>query len=91
MNAYLLVINFFFFSLHSVILVLESALFGMFVLAILYDQLEAIANDETTIEQLQSSDGRGLSIHKMIMSQLCRLPCYNTANIKVPSSSAHSV
>jgi hypothetical protein len=36
-----------------VILTLESALFGMFVLAILYDQLEALANDETTIEQLQ--------------------------------------
>lgn len=59
-------------------------------MAILYDQLEAIANDETTIEQLQSNDGRGLSIHKMVMSKICRIPCYNTANIKV-GSGAHTV
>nr|CAD7443392.1 unnamed protein product [Timema bartmani] len=39
--------------LHCVILVLESALFGMFVSAILVDQLQAIFSDETAVEQLQ--------------------------------------
>lgn len=59
---------------------MESSLFGIFVLAILYDQIEAMVNDETTIEQLQGSKGE-MSVHKIIMSHLCRLPCYNTAGI----------
>lgn len=37
--------------LHSVILCLESALFGMFVVAIGCDQFEAIFSDETLVEQ----------------------------------------
>ena len=37
--------------LHSVILVLESVLFGMFVIAIGCDQFEAIFTDETLVEQ----------------------------------------
>jgi hypothetical protein len=40
-------------SLHCVILVLESALFGMFVSAILVDQFQAIFSDETAVEQVQ--------------------------------------
>ena len=43
----------FIFSLHCVILVLESALFGMFVSAILVDQFQAIFSDETAVEQVQ--------------------------------------
>lgn len=39
--------------MHCVILLLESALFGMFVSAILLDQVQAILGDETTIEQVQ--------------------------------------
>lgn len=39
--------------LHSVILLLESGLFGLFVVAIMVDQLHAILYDETAIEQLQ--------------------------------------
>jgi hypothetical protein len=39
--------------LHSVILLLESGLFGLFVIAIMVDQLHAILYDETPIEQLQ--------------------------------------
>lgn len=39
--------------MHCVILLLESALFGIFVSAILTDQLQAILTDETAIEQLQ--------------------------------------
>ncbi|ODM95386.1 Palmitoyltransferase ZDHHC3 [Orchesella cincta] len=37
--------------LHSVILMLESLLFGLFVLAILIDQFSAIFTDETIVEQ----------------------------------------
>ncbi|KDR19695.1 palmitoyltransferase ZDHHC7 [Zootermopsis nevadensis] len=39
--------------LHCVILVLESALFGIFVSAILVDQFQAIFSDETAVEQVQ--------------------------------------
>lgn len=39
--------------MHCVILLLESALFGMFVSAILVDQLQAIFGDETTVEQVK--------------------------------------
>lgn len=68
--------------LHCVILVLESALFGMFVMAILYDQIEALANDETTIEQLQSGGARSWSVHKIVMSQVCRFPCSSSPTIR---------
>lgn len=37
--------------LHSVILVVESGLFGLFVTAIMCDQLQAIFGDETAVEQ----------------------------------------
>ncbi|KAL9875812.1 palmitoyltransferase ZDHHC3-like [Glossina fuscipes] len=39
--------------LHCVILLIESALFGLFVLAIMVDQMHAILYDETAIEQAQ--------------------------------------
>ncbi|CAG9854511.1 unnamed protein product [Phyllotreta striolata] len=39
--------------LHSIILLLESALFGLFVSAILIDQLQAILTDETAVEQVK--------------------------------------
>ncbi|XP_030384873.1 palmitoyltransferase ZDHHC3 [Scaptodrosophila lebanonensis] len=39
--------------IHSVILLLESALFGLFVTAIMVDQLHAILYDETAIEAIQ--------------------------------------
>ena len=38
-------------SLHSIILVVESGLFGLFVTAIMCDQLQAIFGDETAVEQ----------------------------------------
>merc|ERR1712079_594370 len=37
--------------LHSVILILESVLFGLFVFAIGCDQFDAIFSDETLVEQ----------------------------------------
>lgn len=45
--------------LHSVILLLESALFGLFVLAIMVDQMHAILHDETAVEAVQLK-GKGV-------------------------------
>lgn len=39
--------------LHSVLLLLESALFGLFVIAIMVDQMHAILYDETAVEAVQ--------------------------------------
>jgi hypothetical protein len=39
--------------LHSVLLVMESLLFGMFVIAIACDQFDAIFTDETLVEQVK--------------------------------------
>lgn len=41
--------------LHCIILLLESILFGMFVCAILVEQIQAILGDETYIEQVQQT------------------------------------
>jgi len=43
----------FLFRIHSVILMLVSALFGLFVTAIMVDQLHAILYDETAVEAIQ--------------------------------------
>ncbi|XP_037779675.1 palmitoyltransferase ZDHHC3-like [Penaeus monodon] len=39
--------------LHSVILSMESILFGLFVIAIMCDQMQAILSDETAVEQVK--------------------------------------
>lgn len=39
--------------LHCAVLLLESALFGLFVLAIMVDQMHAILYDETAVEAVQ--------------------------------------
>merc|ERR1712066_79244 len=47
--------------LHSILLIMLSVLFGMFVIAIACDQFEAIFTDETLVEQAkkQGPSGRG--------------------------------
>ncbi|VDD75784.1 unnamed protein product [Mesocestoides corti] len=45
--------------IHSVILVIISCLFGLFVFAIFSDQLSAIFNDETAVEHVQRVNPRG--------------------------------
>ena len=40
---------------HSIVLLIESILFGLFVVAIGCDQLGAIITDETAIEQVAQS------------------------------------
>ncbi|VDP19133.1 unnamed protein product [Onchocerca flexuosa] len=39
--------------LHTIFLSIESALFGLFVLAVSCDQIQAILNDETAVEAVQ--------------------------------------
>ncbi|KAG8035803.1 hypothetical protein G9C98_001459 [Cotesia typhae] len=76
--------------LHCVILVLESALFGMFVVAILVDQFQAILGDETAIERLQGGHNHYHHHPKSrraitLLSQVCGkshpilwlFPCHN--------------
>ena len=43
--------------LHSILLIMESVLFGMFVIAIACDQFEAIFSDETLVEQAKKQVG----------------------------------
>ncbi|KAG8231418.1 hypothetical protein J437_LFUL012428 [Ladona fulva] len=87
--------------LHSVILVLESTLFGMFVGAILADQVQAILTDETGVEQVQAMRLKGLKAEPKrpnrprytLMAEVCGrshpllwlLPC-----IPPPSNNRHA-
>lgn len=58
--------------LHSIILLLESGLFGLFVIAIMVDQLHAILYDETPIEQLQMRGSYRPNRPKMyLMGEVC--------------------
>jgi len=58
--------------LHSVILLLESGLFGLFVIAIMVDQLHAILYDETAIEQLQMRGSYRPNRPKLsLMAEVC--------------------
>lgn len=58
--------------MHCVILLLESALFGMFVSAILVDQLQAILGDETAVEQVQHQGPYRPHKPKMaLLSEVC--------------------
>ncbi|XP_055375941.1 palmitoyltransferase ZDHHC3 [Condylostylus longicornis] len=72
--------------LHSVILLLESALFGLFVLAIMVDQIHAILYDETAVEAIQQKGSYRPNRRKMALladvfgrgHPLCWLaPCTN--------------
>lgn len=74
--------------MHCIILLLESALFGMFVAAILIDQLQAIFGDETGIEQVQHKGPYRAHKSKFaLLSEVCGqqhpllwlLPCNSTS------------
>lgn len=73
--------------MHCVILLLESLLFGMFVSAILFEQVQAIVGDETGIEQVQHQGPYRPNKPKLaLLSEVCGrqhpllwlLPCSNT-------------
>lgn len=60
---------------------MESALFGMFVIAILYDQIDAIYSDQTTIEQ--TAYKRSNSLHRYLFSIICRWPKISRSTSKL--------
>lgn len=60
---------------------MESALFGMFVIAILYDQMDAMYNDQTTIEQTIYK--RSYPFHRYIFSSFCRWPKISRSTSKL--------
>ncbi|KAG4074080.1 hypothetical protein HA402_014285 [Bradysia odoriphaga] len=76
--------------LHSVLLLLESGLFGLFVIAIMVDQMHAILYDETAIEALQLKGYRHQYRPKlMLLKDVCGaqpalwlLPCSSIGNKK---------
>jgi hypothetical protein len=84
-----------------VLLVLESALFGLFVVAILVDQLSAILNDSTAVEQLQQTGPyRPGKSSRALMSEVCGeghplfwlLPCQTREFTPIsPGSSSYEV
>lgn len=75
--------------LHSVLLLLESALFGLFVIAIMVDQMHAIMYDETAVEAVQTRGGyrpvRTIRSKLKLLADVCGrdhpalwlLPCSN--------------
>lgn len=56
-----------FFRLHSVLLLLESSLFGLFVIAIMIDQMHAILYDESPIEALQYKGSYRVTHPKLLL------------------------
>lgn len=75
--------------LHSVLLLLESALFGLFVIAIMVDQMHAILYDETAIEALQLKGYRPYRPKLMLLKDVCGahpalwlIPCSSINNKK---------
>lgn len=81
--------------LHSVILVMESVLFGMFVIAIGCDQCEAIFGDETLVEQAKKQGPFRPRKPKMaLMAEVCGrshplswlIPCHSAPRSIDPAS-----
>uniref|UniRef100_A0A6M2DVE3 Putative secreted protein n=1 Tax=Xenopsylla cheopis TaxID=163159 RepID=A0A6M2DVE3_XENCH len=73
--------------MHTILLLLESILFGLFVCAILVDQVQAILTDETAIEAKQQKGGWRYHKSKLaLLSEVCGrghpilwlLPCQTT-------------
>ena len=84
--------------LHSVLLSLESVLFGFFVLAIGCDQMEAIFSDETLVEHVKKQGPYRPKRPKMaLLADVCGkgnplcwlLPCTNAPQKIEPSISSN--
>jgi hypothetical protein len=43
-------------SFHSIVICIESCLFGIFVVSVLIDQIQSIVNDRSLIDALKSDD-----------------------------------
>ncbi len=81
--------------LHSVLLVLESILFGLFVCAIACDQFDAIFSDETLVEQVKKQGPFRPKKSKMsLLAEVCGhshwakwlLPCHSVERRIEPKS-----
>ncbi|EAA12271.2 AGAP008493-PA, partial [Anopheles gambiae str. PEST] len=58
--------------MHSVLLLLESVLFGLFVVAIMVDQMHAILYDETAVEAVQQKGPYRIHRPKMaLLAEVC--------------------
>lgn len=86
--------------LHSVILVLESILFGLFVCAIACDQFDAIFSDETLVEQAKKQGPFRPKKAKMsLLAEVCGhshpakwiLPCHTVDRRAMPKSASQYV
>ena len=84
--------------LHSIILVLESILFGLFVCAIACDQFDAIFSDETLVEQAKKQGPFRPKKAKMsLLAEVCGhthpikwlLPCHSV-NKRLLNKNPHS-
>jgi len=78
--------------LHSILLTMESVLFGMFVIAIACDQFEAIFSDETLVEQVKKQGPfRPRRPRLALLAEVCGrghpclwiLPCYSGPSINL--------
>jgi len=59
---------------HSICLTIESILFGLFVIAVSCDQLQAIFNDETVVEAFQRRGARRQRVERSkwrLLSDVC--------------------
>jgi hypothetical protein len=76
--------------IHTIILLIESLLFGIFVVAVLTDQLQAVFSDETTVERCGHSKSVTSKPKKVLLAEVCGtgplylwlLPCGLPAVIK---------
>lgn len=57
--------------LHSVLLFLESTLFGLFVVCIMVDQMHAILYDETAVEQVQQKGRQSYKPKMALLKEVC--------------------
>lgn len=78
--------------LHSILLLLESTLFGLFVIAIMVDQLHAIFYDEPPIEVLQRGAFKTKNLKLLLLADVCGrthplfwlLPCTEARRYDTP-------
>jgi hypothetical protein len=66
---------FFAFRIHTICLGIESALFGLFVVAVSCDQLQAIFNEETIVEAVMRRHSRRRRVTRRPKRELLREVC----------------
>jgi len=56
---------------HTIILLIESLLFGIFVTAVLTDQLQAVFTDETTVERWKVGKTSSTKPRSVLLAEVC--------------------